>query len=114
MSNTEGPNSARLRLLESISREFEIFKQALAPASDPISAMLRAHLFTEQVLEAHIRSWLSKPEDLLKQRLSYRVKLECRVPRSSAVAFSTFSVSDRSGKRAVPDWAVGAGIRDCF
>lgn len=38
----------------------------------------------------------------------------CRVPHSSVVIISTFSVAIKSGKAAVPDSAGGGGIRDCF
>ncbi|MGH9198545.1 MAG: DUF6364 family protein, partial [Acidimicrobiia bacterium] len=38
----------------------------------------------------------------------------CRVSRSSVAAFSESFVASGSGMRAVPDWAGGGGIRDCF
>ena len=76
MSDTESRIRSAIQALRRAPHELELFKRALTPASDPISTVLRTHLFTEQVLEAHIRSWLQQPEALLGLNLRYPIKLE--------------------------------------
>lgn len=76
MSDAESRIRLAIQLLRRAPQELEVFRRALTPASDPISTVLRTHLFTERVLEAHIRSWLQQPEALLGLNLGYRIKLE--------------------------------------
>ncbi|QFS87440.1 MULTISPECIES: hypothetical protein [unclassified Marinobacter] len=56
--------------------EKEKFQKSLADVRDPLSALLRTHLFIEQGLERIIRARLPQPEKLLtKARLTFNQKL---------------------------------------
>lgn len=57
MSDAQNRNTLRLQLLERINQEFEAFKKALAPATDPISALLRISARHPRILRENLWSW---------------------------------------------------------
>jgi len=57
---------------------------------------------------------ITRLRDQIRRLFSSAIHCTCRVPRSFVVTCSTFSVTVKGGKAAVPDSAGGGGIRDCF
>lgn len=61
---------------ETIQREFEKFQEAIGAETDPVMLVLRAHLYSENLLERLILAHLSRGDKLLENgSLTYHQKL---------------------------------------
>ena len=76
---------------EASDKEFERFHRAIGAQSDPIAVILRAHLFTETLLERFITARLPRGDKLIEHgNLSYHQKL-CAVEALQVLKDSAIS-----------------------